>query len=94
MYMISMPCNSVDKTLHYSSLLPHVFMQQNFDHLNGISCKFSVFNLFACKQIYVHTPFLLHSEGNDFKISSVCFKIKSLMTNQSIFSTVKRNVFF
>ena len=44
---------------------------------------------FACKQIPVctDTPFQLHSKGNLFKISGVCFKITNSMTNLSLFST-------
>ena len=35
----------------------------------------------------------MHSEGNAFKISGVCFKITYLMTNQSFLSSFKRNIF-
>ena len=36
---------------------------------------------------------LLHSEGNVFRVSVVCFKIKYSITTQSLFPTFKCNIF-
>ena len=43
--------------------------------------------------MYVKNKIKLHSEGKDFEISGVCFKFTYLMTNQSLISTFKCNVF-
>ena len=43
--------------------------------------------LFVCKQIYIDTLCKMRSNGNVFKIRSICFKVIYLMTNQSLSST-------
>ena len=51
--------------------------------------------LFALKQVYIHIPrFHCIPKGMFLKIISVCFKITYLMTTQSPFTTVKRNISF
>ena len=55
-------------------------------------------NIFICSLIFLQAninwcPILATFRENVFKIICVCFKILFLMTNQSIFSTFKHNIF-
>ena len=56
-------------------------------HLRWILNRHSKTYLFVCKQIYIDTRCKMRSNGNVFKIRSICFKVKYLMTNQSLSST-------
>ena len=61
-------------------------------YILNLQCIPSIVYCLARKYMFI-LRFNCKYEGNDFKISGVCFIITYLMTNQSLISTYKRSIF-